>query len=662
MKTRRIPSMIPGMLLTGSVLLAAACPATASDDDDDDKGHHRNLDITEVEWEQEDAKLKIKGKGASGNEVSIYDASSGVLIGQAKVKKKGKWKFKLKDLATVPCVVRVESADDEDEMAIDPPPVGCGNNDNSGASGEHQIFAVNDLGMHCMDDDFSVFSILPPFNNLHAQVVNKAGKPILMNPDNVEVRYTAIADPSGSINSTSIGKTNFWDHVQDLFGISPEPDVGLTGNRMPSEISGPQVFTHYDIESQRYVADGIPITPRDDFGQENFFPLFRIEAIDKSSGEVLASVDSVVPVSEEMACADCHHSGGEAADDLTAARYGDVLWSNESTPAIQYRENILLLHDAKHRTSLMNNQPVLCAQCHYSPALDLAGAGPQGIQNNVPFLSYAIHKRHGETLAGNIPTGNIPAIISDAGTDSCFSCHPGKQTQCFRGAMASAGLNCQNCHGGLLAVGGQYPLKNGSIRMPWLDMPKCQSCHVGDALNHQGNSIVTRLAYDPDDKAATPILADNKRFAEPDTGLYRFSTGHGGMDCTSCHGSPHAIWPNADANANDNIAAMQIQGHAGTITECNSCHTPGSLPLTLAGPHGMHNVNDPRWGEDHGDLYEDNPASCQSCHGINLEGTRLSRTTVDRTYQTDDDDDDGNNSIWLAKGTKVSCTLCHERP
>ena len=26
----------------------------------------------------------------------------------------------------------------------------------------------NDLGMHCMDADYSVFSILPPYNNIHA--------------------------------------------------------------------------------------------------------------------------------------------------------------------------------------------------------------------------------------------------------------------------------------------------------------------------------------------------------------------------------------------------------------------------------------------------------------------------------------------------------------
>nr|HQC73237.1 hypothetical protein [Candidatus Competibacteraceae bacterium] len=29
------------------------------------------------------------------------------------------------------------------------------------------VVAWNDLGMHCMDADYSVFSILPPYNNLH---------------------------------------------------------------------------------------------------------------------------------------------------------------------------------------------------------------------------------------------------------------------------------------------------------------------------------------------------------------------------------------------------------------------------------------------------------------------------------------------------------------
>ncbi|MEW8563545.1 MAG: cytochrome C, partial [Candidatus Thiodiazotropha sp.] len=104
---------------------------------------------------------------------------------------------------------------------------------------------------------------------------------------------------------------------------------------------------------------------------------------------------------------------------------------------------------------------------------------------------------------------------------------------------------------------------------------------------------------------------------------------------------------------------IQLQGHAGTLSECGSCHT--SLPLTLDGPHGMHNVNSRGWNLEHEDFYEDNPSACRSCHGLNLEGTVLSMTAADRTYLRDDDDDD-DETLFVAKGTEVSCTLCHDKP
>ena len=40
----------------------------------------------------------------------------------------------------------------------------------SGTGGTH-LFAWNDLGMHCMDTDYSVFTLLPPFNDLNAQLM-----------------------------------------------------------------------------------------------------------------------------------------------------------------------------------------------------------------------------------------------------------------------------------------------------------------------------------------------------------------------------------------------------------------------------------------------------------------------------------------------------------
>ena len=48
---------------------------------------------------------------------------------------------------------------------------------------------------------------------------------------------------------------------------------------------------------------------------------------------------------------------------------------------------------------------------------------------------------------------------------------------------------------------------------------------------------------------------------------------HGNVPCAACHGAAHAIWPNRDPKANDNVTAMQLQGHTGNVLECNVCDT-----------------------------------------------------------------------------------------
>ena len=71
----------------------------------------------------------------------------------------------------------------------------------------YKVLATNDLGMHCVDADFSVFSILPPYNVVNAQVVRHAstGKPVVVNDSLVSIRYEAVYDGASSINSTSLG-------------------------------------------------------------------------------------------------------------------------------------------------------------------------------------------------------------------------------------------------------------------------------------------------------------------------------------------------------------------------------------------------------------------------------------------------------------------------
>jgi hypothetical protein len=543
------------------------------------------------------------------------------------------------------------------------------NNNPPPVSSAATVLAANDLGMHCIDSEFSIFSILPPYNVVNAQVVRRdgSGRPYLADHTGVRVTFDAVADPAGSVNSFSLGKTNFWQYAGALFGMTLPAGEGLTGVYMPREqpyTNGPQLMPYHLLKAV-FHAEGIPITPLDDDLESNPYPLMRIAAADAVNGAALGHLDVVVPVSAETDCRTCHKTGAMAADD------SDISWSLAPDLEVQSKINILRLHDAEHQTSLEASQPVLCAGCHYSPALDLAGTGPAGGQIGNPNFSNVMHEFHGELEANSQP------VFPPGGTvaQTCYQCHPGNVTQCQRGAMKTGGMDCRSCHGDMLAVGGSYALltggsidgtNDGNDRRPWKDLPRCQSCHTGDALGYlAGSALVAdpawpfrlRQAYRTGDAAASPLLAANKRFAENTNSLYRASKGHGGILCEGCHGSTHAEWPNASATANDNLAAEMLQGHAGPVIECTTCHAPSSLARTTSGPHGLHNVNDSRWyDEGHEEFYENNKNGCKACHGANLTGTPLARVPVARSFSVE------GKTFSYARGDMVRCDRCHGMP
>ena len=130
--------------------------------------------------------------------------------------------------------------------------VACDNgknpDDSSGINDTHKVLAFNDLGMHCADLDYSTFVILPPFNVVHSQVIERGLTPRILDATQAKVSYSAVMDDSASINTTSqnqagaVHKSNFWDtnpktgnsYVFDLFGLDPPPDEGLAfGQAMP---------------------------------------------------------------------------------------------------------------------------------------------------------------------------------------------------------------------------------------------------------------------------------------------------------------------------------------------------------------------------------------------------------------------------------------------
>lgn len=491
-------------------------------------------------------------------------------------------------------------------------------------SGSYQVFGANNLGMHCYDSDFSIFSILPLFNIVNAQVIQKGVTPQILGPT-VTVTYNAMADSTGSINSTSSGKTNFWDYVLQLFGTNLPVDTGLLGAKMPGSGKQPQPLMWVGGATNWFSAQGIPITTLDDKFAINPYPLMNVQLLDPVKGTAVSSLPVVVPVSNEMACDVCHQTGN------AAAQIPGVNWSNNPDLSLQFRENILLLHDYKSNTNLFNSKPVLCASCHYSYALDLQQTGPVGAQLTNLSESQAVHGFHASRISTLPPSGNI-----------CYYCHPGEKTQCARGAMASAGLVCIDCHGNLYAVG-------SASRKPWIDLPMCQSCHTGDAINNYDGQIIRRSTYTNSPSVATFIVATNKRFAEQDNTLYRNSVGHNAVACQSCHGSTHAEWPTQQAN--DNLAATAIQGHDGMISECTACHGSG-LPVNLNGPHGMHNVNSQQWIDAHHKYASLN--ACGTCHGTNGNGTVISKAAANRKFSVE------GRFISISKGTQIGCGLCHE--
>ncbi len=696
-----------GWLLLMLLFLTTALPLKADDDDDDDKRdrYQKTRDYQRKKKDKNSSETSVTGtqtlsiqstglqisptsvvmsKGSSAyitvsnpygsvrvesHETSIvrayYDSTNSRVVLSARGT--GKTELTIRDRRSelkVPVTVVSESTPPP------PPPPSSG--------GDYTLLAWNDLGMHCVDGkDYSVFSILPPYNNLIAQLLDKNGGLVT---EGVELTYESLAstikddqnNDIASINTYSaptevgqIEKTNFWDYVLKLFGGSPAPNHGLNlndptiSNRTPGVDPLPMEF---NAGRNWFQAEGLPITPIDDSGNKNFYPMVKVTALD-DQGNVLATTKTVLPVSDEMTCKSCHSSTNDPAELANAAKPASG-WTFDSDAEKDWKFNILKRHDDKLQgsdatanlykaalaakgfsadglyataTDDTNATPVLCASCHGSNALGTTSY--PGVQP----LTQALHGSHGEVKD---PSNGIK-LNDSANRDSCYLCHPGSETQCLRGAMGNAkddqgnaAMSCQSCHGDMEAVGS--PTRQG-----WFEEPTCQSCH------HDGERKLSSL-----DDNGDLIVPQDKTFASNDNtpaqglNLYRFSTGHGDLQCESCHGATHAVYPSS--HEEDNLQSIELQGHAGTVNECTACHT--NVPLTTnGGPHGMHTIGD-AWIDRHEDVAERNTQSCAYCHGSDFRGSPLSEVKVEKTFRVD-----GRNKTFKA-GDEVGCYDCHNGP
>ncbi len=540
----------------------------------------------------------------------------------------------------------------------------------------NQLLGWNNLGMHCMDSDYSVFSILPPYNTIEAQLII-AGR-LATNGTGYTVTYQALADPDGSFNSTARGKSSFYVYALPLYGVAAQPEFGLTPWPMPGTNNTPQAMLFEQTNRPApgvaarvnwFRAEGIPITPYDDAGLKNPYPLMRLIARN-GSGTAIATNDIVLPVSDEMDCRACHASGTQDAAKPSAG------WVWSGNPERDYRLNILRLHDEHQFTNhaglyqaalaargfnpqglyrgvTADSRPVLCASCHASEALGT------GSYSNIPPLTASVHAKHATVMD---PSLGITLDHSSHRT-ACYRCHPGSATKCLRGAMGGAverdgsmSMQCQSCHGSMSQVGSLN-------RVGWFMEPNCQSCHTGHATSNNGQIRYTSV-FENDGSvrvATNQIFATQSNAPAAGLSLYRFSAGHGGLQCSACHGSTHAEFP--ATHRNDNLRNERIQGHAGVTAECTACHVsmPNNTTTAVGGPHGMHPIGQGWVGFHHDAIQGDNGHQvCAACHGADFRGTVLSRALGPRALTASLDG--GSVTLNLFQGAMIGCYNCHNGP
>jgi hypothetical protein len=454
-------------------------------------------------------------------------------------------------------------------------------------NGDYKVLAINDLGMHCGDLDTRISSILPPFQVLLGQVIQRGSTPTL-NPPGVTLEYSAASNPNdpilgkdpsvvqrGLMADGSTYKTNFWDVARSAYdpfypaGILPLfypegtdiRDIGLPvpnpeelyigadgvvnsgdeqlhavqhampGLTNPYFINDPQAvqerfgdkpffvnfpFGYVAADVNWYEGAGIPFAAYDDFGRENAYPLVRVEA--RQNNATVATVDTVLPISGEASCTNCHSDPADVqnsrtsqpTDSLVKAGLPVATSLDDPNPAlpmdvsVEYAAdiNILRLHDLKHganyvdpfgtatlcdvtanggngdtncliNKALVQGEAVVCQVCHYTPALDLAQVGPAaGADGNGrnqlahSSNSNVMHSHHGGL--GNLfppmpaPIQNAQGVITNQAErlavleDTCYQCHPGTNVQCLRGAMFNGGMLCNDCHGDMEQVGNDF--------------------------------------------------------------------------------------------------------------------------------------------------------------------------------------------------------------
>ncbi|MGD8842215.1 MAG: cytochrome C, partial [Gammaproteobacteria bacterium] len=556
----------------------------------------------------------------------------------------------------------------------------------------YSVLAINDLGMHCGDLDTRIASILPPFQVLLAQIVQKGADPVL-NPAGVDVFYSAASNPNDPILNSNVFdgvmdngdtyKTNFWSaaisggiynafYPFDIDALMTD-DLGLpvpnletlyinnNGNVVPTPggtgiieavqhampgIGNPYIdntpqqlqehfidkpffvsfpFGYVAADVNWYEGAGIPFSAFDDNGRENAYPLVRVQAVN-GQNQVLSTVDTVLPISGEASCTNCHttnddyksvhgidnrtdiptHEVAAVLDDPSTLDVVEGVATSLDDPdgnlppkvSLEYAAdiNILRLHDIKHgadyvapdgsddpcsidrangvngtasclaNKALEQGEPTVCQVCHYTPALDLAHVGPQaGLPGtDANGRNQLAHKSNSNVMHNH--HGSITDLDRD-GNPMFPDIDP--PNQIASGAVTNQSTrvgqledSCYQCHPGTNV----QCLRGAMFNADML----CSDCHA--TMLHVGNDFSNNVS--PSNPGAFVLNQGN--FYDPASSQPRVPWANE-PGCGSCH----------TGDANNNLA-----GTAGTMV--NTADTNGNTDgIRLRMAYRVDNQGDP---------------------------------------------------------------------
>ncbi len=356
--------------------------------------------------------------------------------------------------------------------------------------------------------------------------------------------------------------------------------------------------------------------------------------------------------------------------------------------------------------------PVVCQTCHYTPALDLLQVGPgnsvlPGLagQTNNQSMSRVVHNFHGSqtfpagfgtavaddpvfpimpvrtsssrnaTVTANSNLGNdYPDCVGQSTTEctlnhACYNCHPGARTKCLRGAMASGGVVCQDCHGQMQQVGNDfsknkpggsfslandyYQLTNGAKpapstpRVPWANEPGCGSCHTGDALD---NCIIN-----PSKCGAVSSSNLVKAWSVDATDTIRLLQAYlASGNCTSLTDcatiQPAPIVPSNPRFAENTVSGTPGNGQSGSDNPKLYRVSNGGVPLTVNGSNA---------GESgHGGVF------CEACHGSTHAEWPVDPQPANGLYPFAAGTFAANDNVTAGQlqghtGVIIECSTCH---